>query len=66
RNAGVQLPDKWAAHEIEPKDTPRVIRDYLDTPVDEAFGAATTAKRQTLKPNFTYARLRDYCTIFRS
>lgn len=37
-------PDDWAAREIDPADAPRVVREYLDTLDDEAFGAATTAK----------------------
>jgi hypothetical protein len=42
------LQDKWDAVAIDPTDTPRAVREYLDTLDEEAFGAATP-----VKPKFT-------------
>ncbi len=41
-------PDEWAAQEVNAKDAPRAVREYLDVLDDAAFGAASETK-----PKFT-------------
>jgi hypothetical protein len=41
-------PDEWATREIDPNDAPRAVREYLDTPDDEAFGPALPPENWTV------------------